>query len=155
MTEQPERAHPAVEHPGRVMARDDLARYERRAWGIISRVNDVAASKLGLVFGSVWMVWVFFVWPLIAEHLGSGVQGQTSYYAQSWIQLFALPLFVYIGNKLQRSGDAQAQAMHQAMTHIAIVSDENKQLIEANTQLTAEVHSLTAEVHAMVSASRE
>lgn len=155
MTEPSERVHPAVEHPRQLLDRANLIRYERRAVGVVSRYNDFAASHLGLVFGSVWMVWVFFIWPLVADHLGPGVQAQTSYYAQSWIQLFALPLFVYIGNKLQRSGDAQAQAVHQAMTHIAIVSDENKKLIEANTKLTEEVHNLTAEVHAMVSASRE
>jgi hypothetical protein len=155
MTEQPARSHPAVDHPGQVAARRDLARYERRVWGGVSRVNDFAASHLGAVFGSVWMVWVFFIWPLIAQHLGTLVQAQTSYYAQSWIQLFALPLFVYIGNKLQRSADAQSEVMHQAMTHIATVSDENKQLIEANTKLTEEVHALTTQVHAMVSADKE
>jgi len=110
--------------------------------GRIGKVNDWAATHLGVAFGSVWVVWAFFIWPLVAQYMGARVQVKTSYYAQSWIQLFALPLFVYIGNKLQRSSDAQSEVIHSALTHIATVSDQNKTLIEQNTELTTEVHSL-------------
>lgn len=142
-------AHPAVPHPG-VVARP--AGRDRRFWGLVLRGNDWLAVRLGLVFGSVWIVWAFFLWPLIARQLGAAVQADTSYYAQSWIQLFALPLFVYIGNRLQRSADAQSEVMHQALTHIATVSDQNQRLIEENTRLTREVHALTAEVRSYVAA---
>ena len=49
---------------------------------------------------------------------------------------------VYVGNKLQRSSDAQSDVIHQALTHIATVSDQNKQLIEQDNELTAQVHAL-------------
>lgn len=134
------KTHPEVPHPKAL--REDLARYEKGLRGKISIGNDWMASRLAIVFGAVWTVWVFFIWPLIALHLGAKVQSQTSYYAQSWIQLFALPLFVYVGNKLQRSSDAQSDAMHQALTHIATIEDQNAELLRQNTELTVQIHQL-------------
>ena len=49
---------------------------------------------------------------------------------------------VYVGNKLQRSSDAQSDVIHQALTHIATIGDQNKQLLEQNTELTAQIHAL-------------
>src|SRR5450755_2118113 len=112
--------------------------------GRVGKVNDWTATHLGIVFGSVWVVWVFFIWPLVAQFMGVKIVTKTSYYAQSWVQLFALPLFVYIGNKLQRSSDAQSEVIHSALTHIATVSDQNKTLIELNTELTKQGHALIA-----------
>jgi hypothetical protein len=85
---------------------------------------------------------VFFIWPLVAQFMGPEIGTKTSYYAQSWVQLFALPLFVYIGNKLQRSSDAQSEVIHKSLTHIAIIGDQNKHLIELNTELTTQTHAL-------------
>jgi hypothetical protein len=133
MSEHPRREHPAVPHPVRMRLRDDAKRYEKGLRGKLAAGNDIVATHLGLVFGSVYMVWVFFIWPLIAQYMGSEVLGKTSYYAQSWVQLFALPLFVYIGNKLQRSSDAQSEAVHQAQTHIATVSDQIADLLDTAT----------------------
>jgi hypothetical protein len=115
------KTHPAVQHPVRLR----ITRH-RDGMGWVGKANDWAATHLAVVFGSVWTVWVFFAWPLLAQFLGSQVKSITSYYAQSWIQLFALALFVYIGNKLQRSSDAQSEVMHQALTHIASASDDVK-----------------------------
>lgn len=134
--------HPAVAHAVRLRLRDDAIRYEKGLRGKITAGNDWTATRLGLVFGSVWVVWVFFIWPLIAQYMGTEVGLKTSYYAQSWIQLFALPLFVYIGNRLQRSSDAQSEAQHQALTHIAMTGDDVKALIEQDKALTEQVHAL-------------
>src|ERR1019366_7609254 len=111
---------------------------QRDGMGRIGKVNDWTATRLGVVFGSVWVVWVFFTWPLVAQFMGPEIGTKTSYYAQSWVQLFALPLFVYIGNKLQRSSDAQSEVIHSALSHIATLSDQNKTLIEQNTELTTQ-----------------
>jgi len=110
--------------------------------GVIGKANDWAATHLAVVFGISWTIWVFFVWPLLAQFFSPLIQTKTSYYAQSWIQLFALPLMVYVGNKLQRSSDAQSEVMHTALSHIATVSDQNKTLIEQNTELTTQIHAL-------------
>ncbi len=133
VSEQEQPQHPAVTHPGELLAA------ERRA---IGRANEWLATHLAVVFGAVWTVWVFFVWPLLAQFFSPLVEAKTSYYAQSWVQLFALPLFVWVGNRLQRSADAQSDAQHLALTHIATVSDQNKTLIEQNTELTTQVHAL-------------
>lgn len=148
-------SHPSVGHPVVLRLKDDLKRYERGLWGKVSQGNDWLATHLGLVFGSVWIVWLFFIWPIIAQFMGTEVGSKTSYYAQSWVQLFALPLFVYIGNKLQRSSDAQSDVIHQALTHIATVSDQSQQLLEQNTELTEQVHLLTEQVHQLVSQAHE
>lgn len=145
------KSHPAVHHPVALRLKNDLHKYEHGWFGRINQINDWLATHLGLVFGSVWVVWLFFIWPLIAQYMGSDIENKTSYYAQSWVQLFALALFVYIGNKLQRSSDAQSESMHQALTHVAIVSDQNKELIEQNTELTKSIEELTRQVHALVS----
>jgi hypothetical protein len=131
--------HPAVAHP--VHLRRKL---HRAGMGRLAKANDWAATHLAVVFGISWTIWVFFAWPLLAQFFSPVVQVKTSYYAQSWIQLFALPLMVYVGNKLQRSSDAQSEVIHQALTHIATVSDQNKQLLEQNTELTTQVHALVS-----------
>ena len=135
MSEQPQ--HPAVVHPVRLRIRR-----HREGMGPVGKANDWAATHLAVVFGISWTIWAFFAWPLAAQFFSPLIQAKTSYYAQSWIQLFALPLMVYVGNKLQRSSDAQSDVIHQALTHIATVSDQNKQLLEQNTELTTQVHAL-------------
>ena len=121
--------HPAVQHA--VHLRKQLHRNRMSAVG---KVNDWAASHLAIVFGAVWTTWVFFIWPLVAQFMPLVVQVKTSYYAQSWIQLFALSLFVWVGNKLQRSSDAQSEVQHQAQTHIATVVDQCADRLDLDTQ---------------------
>jgi hypothetical protein len=136
---EPHRHHPAVAHPVHLRIR-----MHRGGMGKLGKANDWAATHLAVVFGISWTIWAFFAWPLAAQFFSPLIQAKTSYYAQSWIQLFALPLMVYVGNKLQRSSDAQSEVMHQALSHIATVSDQNKTLIEQNTELTTQVHALVS-----------
>ena len=134
--------HPAVPHPVHMRLREDAARYGKGLGGKIAAGNDWMATHLAIVFGVAWTIWLFFTVPLIAPYLGRTAEGKIFFYSSGWIQLFALPLMVYVGNKLQRSSDAQSEAMHTALTHIATVSDQNKTLIEQNNELTAQVHAL-------------
>jgi len=130
--------HPAVAHPVRLRIRRD-----RAGMGRLGRANDWLATHLAVVFGLVWTVWLFFIVPLIAPYLGATIESKIFFYSSGWLQLFALPLLVYVGNKIQRSSDAQSEVMHDALTHIATVSDQNKTLIEQNMRLTREIHALT------------
>lgn len=130
--------HHAVIHP------KALLDGEKRAAG---KINEWAATRLAVIFGAVWTVWVFFAWPLLAQFMSPAVQVKTSYYAQSWIQLFALPLFVWVGNRLQKSSDAQADAQYQALTHIAVTGDDVKTLLAQNMELTREVRDVAREIH--------
>ena len=115
--------HPRVVHPAELLAA------ERR---IVGRFNEWAVSHLAAVFGAVWTIWAFFVWPLVVLLLPKAVQNTTFYLASGWVQLFALPLFVYIGMRLQRSQDAQSAVQHEALTHIAATVDEIKAKVSGN-----------------------
>ena len=134
--------HPAVTHPVRLRRQQHLERMGAGLLGAVKRTDDSALTGLSKVFGWPVTVWLFFALPLVARFLGAKFQAQFFYYSSGWIQLFALPLLTYIGVKLQRSSDAQSEVMHTALSHIATVSDQNKTLIEQNTELTAQVHAL-------------
>ena len=137
MSEHPHVPHPAVQHPVHLR----IHRH-RDGMGPVGKANDWLATHLAIVFGVCWTIWVFFIVPIVAYFLPAGIQGHIFFFSSGWIQLFALPLMVYVGNKLQRSSDAQSDVIHQALTHIATVSDQNKTLIEQNNELTAQVHAL-------------
>lgn len=115
------RLHPHVPHPVHLRIRR-----HREGMSRLALVNDWVATHLALIFGISWTIWVFFIWPLIAQFMSQDVQSKTSYYAQSWVQLFALPLMVYVSNKIQRSSDAQSEAMHESLTYMAKTVDEIK-----------------------------
>lgn len=110
--------HPAVSHPVHLR----IARH-RTGMGPVGKANDWLATHLAAVFGVAWTIWIFFTTPLLAQFLPPAVQAHFFYYSSGWVQLFALPLMIYVGNKLQRSSDAQSEVMHQALTHVATVSD--------------------------------
>lgn len=135
MSETPQ--HPAVPHPVRLRIRR-----HRGGMGPVGKANDWLATHLAVVFGVCWTIWVFFIVPIVAYFLPQAIQNKIFFFSSGWIQLFALPLMVYVGNKLQRSSDAQSDVIHQALTHIATVSDQNKTLIEQDNALTAQVHAL-------------
>jgi hypothetical protein len=121
----PDRQHPAVPHPVALRKHRHHLRMGPGLRGQIARSNDWAATHLAVMFGLVWTVWLFMAIPLLVLLAPSGARTVVFYLASGWIQLWALPLFVYVGNKLQRSSDAQSEVMHQALTHIAATGDRN------------------------------
>ena len=131
MSETPQ--HHAVVHPRTLLAA------EKRLAG---RVNDWAATHLAAFFGLVWTVWLFAIWPLASLLLPKGAQSVAFFISSGWIQLWALPLLNYVSNKTQAMQAAQSDAQHVALSHIATVEDQNRQLLEQNTELTAQVHAL-------------
>ena len=142
MSETPQ--HPAVGHAVRLRRQQHLERMGAGLLGAVRRGDDSALTGLSKVFGWPATVWLFFALPLVARFLGAKFQSQFFYYSSGWVQLFALPLLTYIGVKLQRSSDAQSEVQHQAMVHLATVEDLNRQLLEQNTDLTAQIHALVA-----------
>ena len=113
----PARAHEAVTHPR------DLLAVEKRA---IGKVNDWAATHLAAFFGLVWTVWFFIVWPLASLLLPAGLRSVAFFISSGWIQLWALPLLNYVGNRTQALQSAQSDAQHLALTHIANTVEEIK-----------------------------
>lgn len=102
--------HPHVPHPREYMT------HHREGLGWL---NAMLASRLAVVFGSVWTIWVFVVVPLVALLMPQGVQTVVFFLASAWVQLFALPLFVWVANTTGAKQDAKAEADHQALSHIA------------------------------------
>lgn len=112
------RNHYAVKHP--VQLRKELEGTK----GVIGKINDWLATHLAVVFGLAWTVWVFMVVTVAAYWMPANVQSRIFFFSSGCIQLFALPLLTYIGNKSQRATDAQSEAFHQALTHVANQVDE-------------------------------
>ena len=127
--------HPAVKHPVHLRVTQ-----HREGMSRVALANDWLATHLAIVFGIAWTIWVFFIVPLVAYFLPPVIQNHIFFFSSGWIQLFALPLMIYVGNKLQRSSDAQSEVIHQALTHIATVSDQVKELLDRNTELTERIH---------------
>jgi hypothetical protein len=120
--------HHAILHPV------ELRIFRHRAgMGWVGKANDWMATHLAILFGVAWTIWVFFIVPLVAYFLPAKIQAHIFFFSSGWIQLFALPLMIYVGNKLQRSSDAQSQVMYQGMTHIASVSDESADRLDLST----------------------
>jgi hypothetical protein len=133
--------HDAVIHPDDLLAASEPE-------GRVARGSEWLAGHLAVVFGLAGTVWVFMTVPLLVLLAPTGVRSVVFYLASGWIQLWALPLFVFTGNRLQRSADAQSQAQHQALTHIATTGDEVHALSARVYDLTAQVYQLTLEAHA-------
>lgn len=130
-------SHPQVPHP---------AELRREVQGKVAAANDFLATHLAVIFGIAWTIWVFFIVPVVAYFLPQDVQNHIFFFSSGWIQLFALPLMVYVSNKIQKSSDAQSDAFHQALTHIATVEDLNRQLITEMQELLTENTNLTRAV---------
>jgi hypothetical protein len=132
--------HDAVVHPAEFLA---AAQPESR----VARANNWLAGHLAMVFGLAWTVWAFMIVPLVVLLAPAGIRSVVFYLASGWIQLWALPLFVFTGNRLQKSADAQSDAQHQALTHIATTGDEVHDLSSRVYDLTAQVFRLTTAAH--------
>jgi hypothetical protein len=96
----------------------------------LNRLGEVSATKLALVFGFNLTIWVFFIIPLIAEFFPPVVQARVFYYASGWVQLFALPLMVYVSNKIQRESDKQDQRQVELLTEVRAIVSENQRLAQ-------------------------
>lgn len=120
-----------------------------RAYARAYQGQDYLATKLALLFGFGWTIWVFFIIPLIAPLFSARIQAQIFYFASGWVQLFALPLMVYVSNKIQATADAASTAQQQLLTGMddtlaqaSSVGAGNRELLEQNVELTRLVREL-------------
>jgi hypothetical protein len=125
MTREP---HPAVQHAVHLRIKR-----HREGMSRVGLANDWLATHLAVVFGVAWTVWAFMTIPLLVLLAPAGVKAVVFFLSSGWIQLFALPLLVYVGNKVQRSSDAQSEVMHQAQTHIAHAVDVAVDRLDSTT----------------------
>lgn len=100
--------------------------------------QDYLATKLALVFGFGWTIWVFFIIPLIAPYFSVYVQAKVFYYASGWVQLFALPLMIYVSNKIQRATDEAAKQEEEIIEHTdTLLTTSTETAVEQRGQLLA------------------
>ena len=121
--------HPAMVHAVNLRLRQDAIRYEKGLRGKVAAGNDWLATHLAVVFGLAWTIWLFMICPLVVPALGGTIEAKFFFYSSGWIQLFALPLLVYTGNKVQRSSDAQSEAMVLSLSHIANQQDKQDEVL--------------------------
>lgn len=110
--------HPAVTHPASLVEPP-------------GGVNDWLAQHLVAVFGTVWTVWIFIVYPLLALLFPHSVQNIVFFISSGWVQLWALPLLNYTQNRADALRSAKADVDHQALTHVATTLDEATALISS------------------------
>lgn len=110
--------HSAVQHPHALIA-------PKTGW------NDWLARHLVAVFGTVWTVWLFVVYPLLALLFPHSVQNVVFFISSGWIQLWALPLLNYTQNRADVLRAAKADVDHRALTHVATTVDEVAQLVSS------------------------
>lgn len=103
----------------------------------LNALGDIGAAKLALIFGFNLTIWVFFVVPLVATLFPPAFQARVFYYASGWVQLFALPLMVYVSNKIQATSDKQDAYQIEMLNEIRRTSQENQHILEELRQLRA------------------
>jgi hypothetical protein len=121
--------HPAVRHRDAfIHTAESWIRRASPAW--MGRVNDWAVEHLEIALGSSAGVWLAFVIPLLAFKIPVllSILGLISSY---WIQLWALFVLQKASNKADVKSKAQADANHEAQTHVAIVGDDTNVLVHA------------------------
>ncbi len=119
--------HPHVPHPRELRQSQD-----------ISKFNVWVTHHLTLALGSVAGMYFALVIPLIAFEIPPLLKiiGLVSSY---WIQLWALFVLQRSANVADSKRDAKADADHEALTHIANVSDEIRNALSGSSLLNSRV----------------
>lgn len=86
----------------------------------IKRFNEVVATKATLVFGTMWITYVLFLYGFLPV-LFPGAMSVFLYWSNT-IQLWSLPLLMVGTNILGRTADSRAQETHDiVMQELVIV----------------------------------
>ena len=99
---------------------------------ILARVNETVAVKMTMLFGSIWCVYLFFVFSLVPVLM------------PAWhnIQLVALPALMVGNAVLSRGADRRAAEDHKAL--LEILSDVREELADLKEK-TAGIAQSTSE----------
>lgn len=86
----------------------------------IRKFNEVVAVRGVLIFGSMWMTYVFFLYGF-GPVLFPGVMNTMLYWSNT-VQLWSLPLLMVGQNVMGRASEARAKETHDAvMQELAIL----------------------------------
>lgn len=107
---------------------------------LLDRANESIAVKMTMLFGSIWCVYVFFVFSLIPVLVPQWQN--TLLYISNCIQLVALPALMVGNAVLSRGADKRAAEDHQAL--LEILSDVREELADLKDR-TADLAQSTSE----------
>ncbi|WP_281702187.1 hypothetical protein [Acetobacter malorum] len=99
---------------------------EKNFKAVLDQANESIAVKMTMLFGSIWCVYVFFVFSLIPVLMPQWQN--TLLYISNCIQLVALPALMVGNAVLSRGADKRASEDHQAL--LEILSDVREELAD-------------------------
>ncbi|HEX8842694.1 MAG TPA: hypothetical protein VF757_10410 [Sphingomicrobium sp.] len=107
-----------------------------------SRFNEWLAVKITRVVGTMWCAYAFAGLALIS--LPAAIRGGTatliSWIAQTFLQLVLLSIIMVGQNIAARKSDRQLEQTYRDSEELLKISDGIRQLLQKNTDLTAEIH---------------
>ncbi|ANA13162.1 MULTISPECIES: hypothetical protein [Acetobacter] len=99
---------------------------QQQADSFVNRFNENVAVKMTVMFGSIWCVYVFFLFSLVPAVVPQWQN--TLLYISNCIQLVALPALMVGNAVLSRGADRRAAEDHQAL--LEILGDVREELAD-------------------------
>ena len=119
-------------------------------WG---QFNTFLAVNITKAVGSMWCAYAFAALAFIS--LPSAIRSGdpvtlVSWISQTFLQLVLLSVIMVGQNVLAAASDARAEADHETLTAMHTLETAMDDLLEKNTDLTAQVHTLSQEIRSAV-----
>ena len=107
-----------------------------------NRFNDWLAIHITKIVGTMWCAYAFGLLALIS--LPAAIRGGTAtliaWIAQTFLQLVLLSIIMVGQNIAARKSDRQLEQTYKDSEELLKISDSIQELLQKNTDLTAEIH---------------
>lgn len=107
-----------------------------------NRFNDWLAIKITKIVGTMWCAYAFAGLALIS--LPAAIRGGTatliSWIAQTFLQLVLLSIIMVGQNIAAKKSDRQLEQTYRDSEELLKINDAMRDLLQKNTDLTAEIH---------------
>src|SRR5579884_533080 len=107
-----------------------------------NRFNDWLAIHITRIVGTMWCAYAFGVLALIS--LPAAIRGGTAtligWIAQTFLQLVLLSIIMVGQNIAARKSDRQLEQTYRDSEELLKINDAMRELLQKNTDLTAEIH---------------
>jgi hypothetical protein len=115
--------------------------------GAMGRFNTWLAVKITRTVGSMWVAYIFAVIALISlpAAIASGnVIVIIAWIAQTFLQLVLLPIIIVGQNVIQAANDQRAEADHETLTAVHMLTVEVHAINEAQTAILKHLEAASA-----------
>jgi hypothetical protein len=135
------------------LVRQDEGNASVHGTGFWGRINTFLAVNITKIVGSMWCAYAFAA--LAAVSLPSAIRSGNlvtivSWISQTFLQLVLLSVIMVGQNVLSAASDARAEADHETLTAAHTLEIGIQDLLEKNTELTAQVHDLSQQIRSAV-----